>query len=384
MRSIRAAIAGTGFMGWVHLEALRRLDIGIAGVLGSNPQRAKVFADKHGIGKVYSSFSELLADPNVDSIHLGVPNKLHFKMASDALKAGKHVLCEKPLAMNAFESAALVELAAKFPKLAAGVNYNLRFYPLCIEAKDRIRKGDIGDIFHINGSYSQDWLLKKSDYNWRVLNSEGGDLRAVSDIGTHWLDMIHFLTGLEVEAVFADLKTVHPIRDRPKGEVETFQSKEKVFHETEPVTISTEDYGSIMLRYQGGTKGLLWVSQVVAGHKNCLRFEIAGAKQSINWNSERPNEILLGNRDKANELLLRDPSLLGDHARKFADYPGGHNEGYDDSFKMCFRAFYDAIASGNIGPLAEYPSFADGHREILLCDSILTSHREERWVKLKG
>ena len=304
-------------------------------------------------------------------------------MAKQALEAGKHVLCEKPLAMNTAESAALVAIAAKYPNLATGVNYNIRYYPLCIEAKDRIRKKELGDIFHVTGSYSQDWLLHDTDYNWRVLDSEGGELRAVSDIGTHWLDLIYFITGLEVEAVCADLQTVHPVRKRPKGEIATFQGKGQTFVDTENIPITTDDYGSILLRFKGGKKGLLWVSQVSAGHKNCLRFEIAGSKQAVNWNSEKPNEIMFGNRDRANEILLRDPSLLGSDARKFADYPGGHDEGYDDSFKMCFRGFYDAIASGKTGPDAQYPTFADGHREIVLCEAILQSHREQRWIKVK-
>jgi len=186
-----------------------------------------------------------------------------------------------------------------------------------------------------------------------------------------------------VESVCADLQTVHPVRKRPKGEIATFQGKGQNFVDTENIPITTDDYGSILLRFKGGKKGLLWVSQVSAGHKNCLRFEIAGSKQAVNWNSEKPNEIMFGNRDRANEILLRDPSLLGSDARKFADYPGGHDEGYDDSFKMCFRGFYDAIASGKTGPDAQYPTFADGHREIVLCEAILQSHREQRWIKVK-
>ena len=383
MNSIKVAVVGTGFMGWVHIEALRRLGIGISGVLGSSPEKTKAFALKTGITKAYASYEEVLADPDAGSVHLGVPNKFHFLMAKQALEAGKHVLCEKPLAMNTAESAALVAIAAKYPKQAAGVNYNIRYYPLCIEAKDRIRKKELGDIFHITGSYSQDWLLHDTDYNWRVLDSEGGELRAVSDIGTHWLDLIYFITGLEVESVCADLQTVHPVRKRPKGEIATFQGKGQTFVDTENIPITTDDYGSILLRFKGGKKGLLWVSQVSAGHKNCLRFEIAGSKQAVNWNSEKPNEIMFGNRDRANEILLRDPSLLGSDARKFADYPGGHDEGYDDSFKMCFRGFYDAIASGKTSVQAQYPTFADGHREIVLCEAILQSHREQRWIKVK-
>ena len=241
--------------------------------------------------------TELLADPAVQVVHITTPNRYHFEMASAALRAGKHVLCEKPLAMNSTESAALVELARETGH-AAGVNYNVRFYPLCLEARDMVRRGDLGDVYSICGSYVQDWLFYPTDYNWRVLAEEGGALRAVADIGTHWLDLIQFITGLEVEAVCADLKTVHPIRQRPKGEVQTFKGKEEQIVATESVEITTEDYGGVMLRFRGGGRGMLWTSQVTAGRKNCLRFEIAGSKQALSWCSESPNELWIGHRER--------------------------------------------------------------------------------------
>lgn len=383
MKEIGVAIVGTGFMGWVHAEALRRVGVTITGVLGSSPAKSQTAADGLELPRAYVSYEEVLADRAVSSVHLGVPNRWHFGMARDALLAGKHVMCEKPLAMTSAESAQLVELALQHPRQAAGVNYNIRYYPLCLEARQRVRSGTIGDIFHINGSYAQDWLLKATDYNWRVLAREGGPLRAVSDIGTHWLDLIHAITGLEVEAVCADLKTVYPVRQRPLGEVVTFKSKEESPAETQPVEITTDDYGCIMLRFAGGSRGSLWVSQVTSGRKNCLRFEIAGSKQSLDWDSERPNELRVGYRDKPNEVLIRDPALLSDAARAAADYPGGHNEGYADSFKQCFRAFYQYIAKGDFSASPTFPTFAEGHREIVLCDAILESHRDGKWVTLQ-
>ncbi|MEO8498523.1 MAG: Gfo/Idh/MocA family oxidoreductase, partial [Planctomycetota bacterium] len=238
MKEIGVAIVGTGFMGWVHAEALRRVGVTITGVLGSSPAKSKAAADQLQLSKAYTSFEDVLRDDTVNSVHLGVPNRWHFEMARDALLAGKHVMCEKPLAMTSAESLQLVELSRQHPQQAAGVNYNIRYYPLCLEARERVRSGAIGDVFHINGSYAQDWLLKSTDYNWRVLVQEGGPLRAVSDIGTHWLDLIHAITGLEVEAVCADLKTVYPVRQRPRGEVVTFKSKEESHAETEPVEIT--------------------------------------------------------------------------------------------------------------------------------------------------
>jgi predicted dehydrogenase len=381
MHPFRVAVVGTGFMGWAHVEALRRLGLAVVSVLGSSEEKSRRAAERFGVGKVHRSYEELLADPQVDSIHLGVPNRLHFKMARAALEAGKHVLCEKPLAMNARESAALVEIARKRPEQAASVNFNVRYYPLCIEARERARGGELGRVFHVCGSYSQDWLLWPRDYNWRVLAAEGGELRAMADIGSHWLDLAQWTSGLEVEAVCADLSTVHPVRQRPRGQVETFQSGQG---DADPVPIDTDDFGAVLLRFRGGARGTLWVSQVTAGRKNCLELQIAGERQSLAWNSERPNELWIGHRERANELLLRDPALLGPPARAAADYPGGHNEGYDDSFKQCFRAFYQYIEAGDWSAAPPFPTFADGHRALVLGEAILKSHRQSGWVELVG
>jgi predicted dehydrogenase len=384
LQSLGAAIIGTGFMCWVHAEALARIGAPLRGVLGSSPEKSKRQAAKlAGVQRAYDDFDQVVADDQVKVIHLATPNRLHFEQAKRALVAGKHVMCEKPLATNSIESHKLVEFAAKHPKQACGVNYNIRFYPLCIEMRERIARGDLGEMIHISGSYTQDWLLQPTDYNWRVLASEGGELRAVADIGTHWLDLAHAVTGFEVEAVCASLKTVHPVRQKPKGEVETFQSKLGVAAETIPVNIDTEDCGNVLLRLKNGALGMLGVSQVTAGRKNCLRLEISGSKQSFAWNSEIPNELWIGHRDKPNEVLIRDPALLSPAARAAADYPGGHNEGYDDSFKQCFRSFYSYIAAGDFAAPRPFPTFADGHREILLCEAILKSHRQQRWVNVK-
>jgi predicted dehydrogenase len=283
--------------------------------------------------------------------------------------------------MNSEESAELVELAAG-KELAAGVNYNIRFYPLCLEAADMVRRGDVGDIYSVCGSYVQDWLFYDTDYNWRVLAEQGGELRAVADIGTHWIDLVHNITGLEVEAICADLYTVFPVRRRPTGEVETFTGKMAKEAETEPVDIVTDDYGAILFRFHGGARGVMWVSQVTAGRKNRLSFEIAGGKCAMAWDSQQPNELWIGRRDTANESLLRDPALVSDGVRPFVNFPGGHNEGFPDSFKQCFRAFYSYIEGGDFSAEPTFPTFADGHREIVLCEAILQSHRESRWIEL--
>lgn len=381
MHDIGVAVVGAGFIGPVHVEALRRLGLRITGILGCDDKESQSAQKALGLPRAYKDLNEVLADPAVQSVHLAVPNVLHYTMAKQVLTANKHVMCEKPLAMNSRESAELVELA-KSKKVAAGVCYNIRFYPLNLEARDMVQRGSLGKVYTINGSYVQDWLFKDTDYNWRVLAEQGGELRAVADIGTHWMDLVASITGLEVEAVLADLKTVHPVRQRPKGEVETFTGKMGAKRETQPVEVTTEDYGCILFRFKGGARGSLWVSQVTAGRKNCIRYEIAGSNCALAWNSESPNELWIGRRDKANECLIRDPALVADMPRRFINYPGGHNEGFPDAFKQCFRSFYEYIDAGDFSAPPMYPTFPDGHREILLCEAILKSHREERWVTL--
>ncbi len=381
MFEIGVAVVGAGFIGPVHVEALRRLGLPVRGILGYDEAESKRAMKAIGLPKAYASFDEVLADASVQAVHLAVPNVLHYEFAKRAISAGKHVLCEKPLAMNSEQSGELVELA-RGKKLAAAVCYNVRFYPLNLEARDRIARGEVGKIFAVNGSYTQDWLFYDTDYNWRVLSDQGGELRAVADIGTHWMDLVSSITGLEAESVFADLTTVHPIRKRPKGEVETYSGKTASERPTEPVEIDTEDYGCVMFRFKGGARGSLWVSQVTAGRKNCIRYEIAGSKCALAWNSESPNEMWIGRRDRASECLARDPSLLGQLARGYSNYPGGHAEGFPDAFKQCFRSFYNYIAAGDYSAEPLYPTFAQGHREVLLCEAILKSHRQQAWVKV--
>ncbi|MBN1479130.1 gfo/Idh/MocA family oxidoreductase [candidate division KSB1 bacterium] len=382
MFNLKTAIIGAGFMGPVHTEALKRLGVQVTGILGVDDAESQKARAALNIARAYKNISELL-DDNIDVVHITTPNKLHYEMAKAALLAGKHVLCEKPLAMTSRESAELVELAKKSGRVA-GVNYNIRFYPLNLEVKNRVQAGQLGEIYSVVGSYVQDWLLYPTDYNWRVLAEEGGALRAVADIGTHWLDLVQTITGLRVTAVNADLRTVHPVRKRPLGEVETFSGKVQKIEATQDVDITTEDCGTMMLKFNNDAIGNLWVSQTTAGRKNCLRYEIAGAQSAFYWNSEYPNNLWLGYRDKPNENLLRDPGLLDEAVRPFANYPGGHNEGFPDTFKQCFRAFYAYIQKGDMHDTPTFPTFSDGHHEIVLCEAILKSHREKSWVEIES
>lgn len=381
MYNFNVAIVGTGFMGPAHTEALRRLGINVAGILGSSAEKSQQAATQLGIPKAYKTLEELLADEAIQAVHITSPNRHHFDQASRVLQAGKHVHCEKPLAMTSEESRTLVKLAQE-SGLAAGVNYNIRYYPLNLEVRDMIQRGALGNVFSIYGSYVQDWLLYATDYNWRVLSDEGGKLRAVADIGTHWLDLLQTITGLSVTAVLADLQTVHKRRQRPVGEVATFSGKVEAIDATESINIDTEDYGAVLLRFANGAHGSLWVSQVTAGRKNSLRYEIAGTEGAVAWNSEQPNDLWIGQRNQPNQQLIRDPGLVSAAARAHITYPGGHNEGYDDSFKQSFKAFYDYIAAGDFNALEPFPTFAEGHKEIVLCEAILQSHQQQQWVEI--
>ncbi len=380
-KQLCAAVVGTGFIGPIHVEGLIRSGIRVAGILGSTTSKSQQAADSLRLDKAYQSFDELLADDTIDVVHITSPNRYHFEQASRAMLAGKHVLCEKPLAMNSRESAKLVRIANEAGRVA-GVNYNVRYYPLCLEAADKVRKGDVGELFHVSGSYVQDWLFHETDFNWRVLSADGGKLRAVADIGTHWLDLMQFITNRRIISVCADLQTVYPQRKRPVGGVETFSGKVNAYVKTETIDVNTEDFGAVMLKFEGGGRGIMWVSQVTAGRKNCLRYELAGSKQALEWCSERPNEMWIGHRDRSNECLLRDPALMGSLASHHADYPGGHNQGFPDTFKQLFRDFYDYIAGKDFTAARTFPTFNEGHHEILLCEAILKSHKEQRWINV--
>ncbi len=380
MQQFKTVVIGTGFIGPVHVEGLRRAGVQVAGIVGSSPEKSSAAAIRLGLPSAYRTLDEVLDDATIDAVHLTTPNRYHYPQAVAVLRAGKHVLCEKPLAMNSRESAELVRISSDSGRVA-GVAYNVRFYPLCHEAAARVRNGSLGEMLHIHGSYVQDWLLYDSDFNWRVM-AAGGELRAVADIGTHWLDLVQFISGQQVVSVCADLKTIHRQRRMPRGSVETFAGKAVVSTETETVDIGSEDCGSVMLRMNSGANGCLWVSQTTAGRKNRLFFELAGSQQSLAWNSETPNSLWIGHRDKANESLIRDPTLMDESASRVSSYPGGHNEGFPDTFKQLFRRFYGFIAAADLHAPPPFPTFADGHRETLLCEAILQSHRERRWVDI--
>jgi predicted dehydrogenase len=377
MTKIKAGVIGTGFIGPVHLEALRRIGVRVT-ALCDLPDRVKASADKYGIPEAFGDYHDLLRSPDVDVVHITSPNKFHCEMSLAALRAGKHVVCEKPLAMNTRETARIAKLARASGRVFA-VNYNVRFYPAVLALHRMVARGELGDIIHVNGSYMQDWLFKDTDYNWRLLPQEGGKLRAVADIGTHWMDTVSFILGANIASVFADLGTFHKTRRRPLGEVQTF-AKSDAKMQYAAYKVATEDFASVLLRFASGAHGNLGVSQVAAGRKNCIRVEIYGSKKSAWWCSEQPEMLHLGNRDSANETAVRATPAFGDGAAGFMDYPPGHVEGFPDTFKMLFRNIYAAIAGGRGERL--FANAEDGHREVAVCETIMASHQKQQWVKV--
>jgi predicted dehydrogenase len=377
---LRAGVIGTGFIGPVHLEALRRIGVFVSAICDVG-ERASAIATRHGIAEVYhqGDYRGLVRSSNVDVVHVTAPNRHHCAMSLAALAAGKHVICEKPLAMNMREADRMVE-AARRSKRVFAVNYNVRFYPAVLALKRMVADGELGDIIHVNGSYLQDWLFKDTDYNWRLLPTEGGKLRAVADIGTHWMDTVSFILGAHIRSVHADLGTFHKQRRRPLGEIQTF-TKAKTNERYEAYVVKTEDFANVLLEFDSGARGNLAVSQVAAGRKNCIRMEIYGSIKSAWWNSEHPEQLGFGNRDEANHVAVRNTPAFGTGAAGSTDYPPGHVEGFPDTFKMLFRNVYETIATGQVsGGL--FATAAEGRREMAVCEAILQSHRRRSWVKV--
>jgi predicted dehydrogenase len=372
---LKAAVAGTGFVGAIHVEALRRLGVDVVGVVASTPERAEA----KGLAPVYESYEALLGDPQVDVVHVTTPNHLHHSQVRDALAAGKHVVCEKPLATTSAESAELLELAQK-SGLVHCTNFNLRFYPIAHQARAVVASGALGDVWNVHGGYLQDWLLYPTDWNWRLEPEKGGALRAVADIGSHWMDLAQWVTGRRIEAVFADLTTALPVRRRPAGEVETFAAAGDVERVEAPMT--TEDIANLLFRLEGGCAGAAVVSQVSAGRKNSLRLEVDGSEGALAWDGERHEELWLGHRDRPNEMLLRNPALLQESAQVRTSLPAGHAEGFAATFRELYRAVYSAVAEGGMPAAPDFPTFADGHRSNVLGDAIAASNERREWVEV--
>ncbi|WP_319562891.1 Gfo/Idh/MocA family oxidoreductase [Marispirochaeta sp.] len=386
MRKIRVAVIGTGFIGPVHAEAVRRNpDLAeLTAIAGSSEETAAETASKLNVPFFSGDYKKVISREDVDLVHICTPNHLHFPMVKDCLNSGKHVLCEKPLALTSGEARELIQLAEK-KNLKAAVNYNLRYYPMIQELKSRNSAMGPGQIFALQGSYLQDWLLHETDYSWRMESKLSGKTRAVADIGTHWMDLAQYVTGLKIEKVLAQFSRMFENRKKPVGGKDhTFDrgdAKKPSDYISYPV--DTEDYAQILFSFEGGIVGNLTVSQVSAGYKNYMEYRQMGRDVSFSWNSESPNRVQIGHRDQANEILLKDPSLLQPRPASMSAYPGGHQEGYGDTLKFILRDFYSDILGRSVeGGASDYPSLQDGLSEMLLCEAIITSAEQGQWVEV--
>jgi predicted dehydrogenase len=376
---IKAAIVGTGFIGPAHLEALRRLPyVEVTALVEVNQELANEKAKLLGIPNAYT-FDDMLKQSDIDVVHICTPNFLHFAQAKAVLLAGKHVICEKPLAVKIDEAEELVALAAE-KGLVNAVHFNLRYYPMVRQMKTMREKGELGEVYSVMGSYLQDWLFLQTDYNWRLEPDKSGDSRAIADIGSHLLDITEYVTGLKITEVMADFSTVHKTRLKPLKNIDTYSGKMLSMDDYQEVPINTEDHATVLLRFDNGSKGSITVSQVNAGRKNRLNVEIAGSKSNFEFNSERPNELWIGKRETTNGALMKDPSLLHPEASALVSFPGGHNEGFPDTSKQMFKEVYAAIRDGKQPEKASFPTFADGLRELIIGERIIESNKKQAWV----
>jgi predicted dehydrogenase len=368
-------------MGRVHLEGVRRVEsVEVVAIVGRREEAARRLGAGFAVPTIATDYQQVLRDASIDAVHVCTPNAQHFQMAKDALAAGKHVLCEKPLGISVDEGEELVTLAAR-QGLRNCVCHNLRCYPMVQQMRRLREAGELGEILVVQGTYSQDWLLYDTDWNWRVDAQAAGPSRCMADIGSHYFDAVEHITGLRVSSLCADLQIFHRTRKKPKGSIETFANKLMGPGDFEEVPVDTEDFGAVVFRMGNRTRGCMSASQVSAGRKNGLSIEIYGSKASVAWAQERPDELWMGHRDTANGIFIKDPSLLRPEARSYADLPGGHSEGYDDTFKQTFRRFYASIrSSGEV----QYPQFTDGLRQMKILDAVLESSRQRKWVDVPG
>lgn len=379
MKKMRAGVIGVGFIGAVHIEQLRRLgNVDVVAVTDNFDAQKK--AEQMFIGKGYESYKDMIDNENLDCVHICTPNNTHFEIAMYAIEHGVNVICEKPMTCTAEEARVLCE-TAKEKGLVNAMNFNYRFYPMAYQIREMIKNGDLGEIYTIHGGYLQDWLFYDTDYNWRLEPEFTGASRAFADIGSHWIDLVEFVTGLEVTEVMADFATFHKKRKKPGKPIETYSGMALRPEDYIEMPIDTEDYVNVLFHLSNGAHACCNISQVFAGRKNQLLLSVSGSKCSVHWDSENSNEIWIGRRDRDNGQLVKDPSILSTSAKKVISYPGGHVEGFPDSFKQNFKKIYDAIAVKD-NQNREFADFEVGMREMVLCDSIVKSAKERRWVSI--
>jgi predicted dehydrogenase len=378
---MRAAIVGAGFAASSHVDALSRLrHVEIAGLLGSSPERGRKGAARLGIGRTYASLDEVL-DDGVDVVHNCTPNAAHASITLPALERGLHVVSEKPLGFDADEAATLADAAERAGVIAA-VCFNYRHFPLVQELRGRLRAGDDGVAHLVHGTYLQDWLLRPDDWNWRLSSDVAGGSRAVADIGSHWFDLVQHVTGEIVVAVCAQLGRLYDRRTRPAEVGQTFAAG---VGDGVPVEVDTEDMAAVLFRCSSGATGSCTISQVSAGRKNRLWLEISTRDATFAWNQEEPNEMWIGRRDRADEKLVRDPSLLGGDAAALARFPGGHQEGWPDAFRNLMDDVYAAVRShaSDEPHAATFATFREAAQVQRIVEAIVRSDRTGAWVDVE-
>lgn len=373
-RRLRAAVAGTGFIGTLHARSARLAGARLVGVAASTPERSRAMAETLDAERGFESAERLVVDDEVDVVHICTPNHLHVPLAEAAIEAGKHVVCEKPLAASAAEARRLVELADRAGVVAA-VPFVYRYYPTVREARERVAAGATGPIRLIHGSYLQDWLLSDGDHNWRVDDQLGGPSRAFADIGSHWCDLAWFVSAHRIRRVSARLMTALAERSRNGGGATFARGGD----DGERMAVKTEDAAIVQFETDAGALGSLVVSQVSAGHKNSLRIEFDGAEETLAFDQEKPETLWCGRRE-AITLRQRDPNEMTPPAARLAVVPGGHPQGYSECFDAFVGDVYDAIASGS--PPEGMPDFRAGWTASRIVDAVLESARETRWVEI--
>ena len=378
-------IVGAGFVGPHHVDAVRRLGfVEIVAVAGSSQASAEKKAESLGARRGYGSYEALLEDGEVQVVHNATPNYLHDPVNAAAIAKGKHVISDKPLAMTAAEARQLLDQANK-AGIVHAVTFNYRGNPLVQQARLAIARGDIGKPHFLVGTYLQDWLIKDTDYSWRLEPDKGGASSALGDIGSHWCDLAQHVSGLRITEVLGDITTTIPKRKKPRGSREAFEAAgtDEAF---DLVDIKVEDLASVLVRFDNGARGSFSVGQVCAGHKNDLVLEICGGKGSLRWRQEHQNELWFGYRDSANVVLQKDPSLLDEPARNYAHLPGGHQEAWADAFYNVMRDIYGFIAAGNKPSDPHPPAFAtfeDGYRANCIVEAIMQSAKQGSvWTKV--
>lgn len=380
MEKINVGIIGMGYIGESHIEALRRIGIcNLAAVADTNYELAKKKADLYGIAKVYKTVDEILADKDIVAIHNCTPNFLHREINEKILRAGKHLLSEKPLTATYAEAAELIEIKNQYPNLQACVNFNYRLNPMVQEIKTRIRRGELGDVRVITGQYQQDWLMYDTDYSWRLEPEIAGASCAVADIGSHFMDIVQHVTGHKIVSVFADLVTVIPVRKKPKNQQETF--KDAVAAEYEEVEVKNEEYAAVMFKTDKGATGVFHVSEVAAGHGCYLGFEINGSKESYAWNQEQNDRMWIGRRGGNNGIVIRDPNTISPEVKPYTALAMGHPEGWNDAFKGNIYSFYKYLADGQQGERV-FSTLEDAAYIVKLTEAIVESSKRGQWIKL--